>query len=165
MEIEVGTFKNKTEDTLTISMMNMIALNWLRKIDPNLIDIVRTEYSTKLKHGTQLAHLVPDIAPNVDSLLSRYSNTTVRMVTGEDIVEDDEEHDEDNAIRLSQTTRYRGRGQANPSFKPLKEAPKKFANNHRNESRGYQQNDAFCPGCKRLAESRGANIDFKHNPE
>ena len=127
---EVGTFKNKEEDTLTISMMNMIALNWLRKIDPNLIDIVRTEYSTKLKHGTQLAHLVPDIAPNVDNLLSRYSNTTVRMVTGEDIVEDDEEHDEDNAIRLSQTTRYRGRGQVNSSYKPFKGAPKKSANNY-----------------------------------
>ena len=41
---EVRTFKNKKEDTLTISMMNMIALNWLRKIDPNLINIVRAEY-------------------------------------------------------------------------------------------------------------------------
>ena len=144
----------------------MIALNWLRKIDPNLITIVRTEYSTKLKQGTQLAHLVPDIAPNVDNLLSRYSNSTIRMVNGEDIIEDahNEEDDDDKAIRLSQTTRYQGRGQAYPSSKTSRGAPKRFTNNYKNEARGYKQNDAFCPGCKRLAETQGVNIDFQHNP-
>ena len=32
-------------DSLTVSMMNMIALNWLQKIHPDLLKIVRTEFS------------------------------------------------------------------------------------------------------------------------
>ena len=63
---------NEKEDVLTISLMNMIALQWLRKTNPALIGIVRTKYSTELRANTQLAHLVPRIATNIDSLLQRY---------------------------------------------------------------------------------------------
>ena len=119
---EVGTLINNKMDCLTISLMNMVAMNWLRKIDPNLIQIIRTEYSTKLKSGTQLAQLVPTIAPNVDNLLSRYSNSSVSKVTSgaqEALEEEQDDEDEDTSVRLSQTTtRYRGRGQASFSGRP-----------------------------------------------
>ena len=52
--------------------MNMVALQWLRKTNPDLLTIVKTEYSTELRSNTQLADLVPRIAPNIDSLIRRY---------------------------------------------------------------------------------------------
>ena len=191
---EVGTLINNKMDYLTISLMNMVALNWLRKIDPNLIQIIRTEYSTKLKSGTQLAQLVPTIAPNVDNLLSRYSNSSVSKVTSEAqeaLEEEQDDVDEDTSVRFSQTTtRYRGRGQASfsgrPSLPPsggrqwrrpdewcgggggLKGGQgggsKRFINNNSGGASGYQQKTIFCSGCRRLAENQGADIDFRHNP-
>ena len=57
---------NTTNDLMTISLMNHVALQWLRKIDPQLIHIIRTEYSVELRRGDQLSALVPTIAPNID---------------------------------------------------------------------------------------------------
>ena len=71
---------------LTISLMNMVALQWLRKTNPALINIVKTEYSTDLRANVQLAELVPRIAPNVDSLLKRYDQgvTSSKVIAQED---------------------------------------------------------------------------------
>ena len=71
--VKVDNIQTSTKDQMTISLMNFIALQWLRKIDIELIRIVKTEYSTELRANQQLADLVPIIAPNVDSLLARYS--------------------------------------------------------------------------------------------
>ena len=68
--------KNETKDTMTISLMNLVALQWLRKVNPLLIDIVKTEYSIELRQNVQLASLVPRIAPNIESLLKRYEQGT-----------------------------------------------------------------------------------------
>ena len=93
--------------------MNMIALQWLRKIDIKLIDIIRTEYSTELKSGVQLAKLVPDISPNIDSLLSRYSSSSVHKIAMDE--DDDEDNDDESGgeaeVRFNQQTpRNKGRG-------------------------------------------------------
>ena len=129
--------------------MNMVALNWLRKIDPSLTQIIRTEYSTKLKSGTQLAQLVPTIAPNVDNLLSRYSNSSVSRVaaeTQEEVEEEQDDEDDDNTVRFSQTaTRYRGRGQASFSGRPREGGSKRFNNSNSRGAAGYQQGSIFCP--------------------
>ena len=66
---------NTVQDTLSISMINLVAVQWLRKINPSLVDIIKVEYSTDLRDNVQLAHLVPRIAPNIDSLLTRYDKT------------------------------------------------------------------------------------------
>ena len=71
-ESKVENLKIETKDTMTISLMNLVALQWLRKINPVLIDIVKVEYSTDLRENVQLANLVSRIAPNIDSLLRRY---------------------------------------------------------------------------------------------
>ena len=76
---KVENFTIKNDDTMTISLMNMVALQWLRKTNPALINIVKTEYSTDLRANVQLADLVPRIAPNVDSLLKRYDKKPVKM--------------------------------------------------------------------------------------
>ena len=59
-------------DKLTVSHMNMVALMWLRKIHPELLNIVRTEYSLELRNNSSLASLVPRISVSIDSLLTKY---------------------------------------------------------------------------------------------
>ena len=54
-DAEVDNLKNDTNDKMSISIMNFVALQWLRKIDIQLIKIVKTEYSTELRSGQQLA--------------------------------------------------------------------------------------------------------------
>ena len=44
-----------TAETMSVSLMNMVAVQWLRKTDPNLIKIVRTEYSTDLRNNVQFS--------------------------------------------------------------------------------------------------------------
>ena len=70
--VKVENITNTTPDIMSISLMNFVALQWLRKLNPALIDIIKTEYSTELRSNVQLADLVPRIAPNVTSLLRRY---------------------------------------------------------------------------------------------
>ena len=61
-----------TGDTLSVSTLNMLALFWINKIHPELLSIVRTEYSKELRDNYPLAGLVPRIALSVDALLSKY---------------------------------------------------------------------------------------------
>ena len=57
-DAKVEDFVNTVEDKMTISLMNMVAIQWLRKTNPDLIEIIKTEYSTELRSNTQLADLV-----------------------------------------------------------------------------------------------------------
>ena len=59
-------------DKLTISHNNLVALVWLQKIHPELLNIVRTEYSLELRENKPLCGLVPRISVNIDNLLSKY---------------------------------------------------------------------------------------------
>ena len=100
--------------------MNVVALHWLHKSDEggNLIDIVRTEYSAQLKSGVQLAHLVPTIAYNIDSLLSRHSSSSVQKAGVNEEHDDGDNIEEEADVMLSQQgQRYqRKEGQAIPTF-------------------------------------------------
>ena len=58
-------------ETMTISLMNFVALTWLQKINPTLVDIVKVEYGKELRDGQPLAALVPRIAVNVEALLTK----------------------------------------------------------------------------------------------
>ena len=93
---------------MTISLMNHVALQWLwlRKIDPKLVNIIRTEYSSELRRGDQLSALVPIIAPNIDSLLMRHSGESVNRVE-HDEVEHDEDHQQSEIKAVKQ---FRSRG-------------------------------------------------------
>ena len=167
---DVGSLKITEDDPMTISLMNMVALQWLRKIDTGFINIVRTEFSTELKSGTQLAKLVPDIAPNVDNLLSRYANSTVSKVTADisEEIDEDYEDDNDSDVRFTQNAgRYPGRSQAGSSRRPFgrgggsRKFPSKAPGGAQQQ---FQQKSPFCPGCKKLADTHKADIDFRHNP-
>ena len=104
---EVGKLKAAKDEEMSVSLMNMIALQWLRKTDQRLIDIIRTEYSTELKKSIQLANLISTIAPKIDTLMSRYSNNSVQKVKVENQnskpVEDAEDEAEIRFTRQKQT--------------------------------------------------------------
>ena len=54
-QAEVGKLKITKPDEMSITIMNMVAIQWLRKTDQSLISIIKTEYSTELKSGIQEA--------------------------------------------------------------------------------------------------------------
>ena len=137
---------NTSEDSMTISLMNHVALQWLRKIDPKLVNIIRTEYSTELRRGDQLSALVPRIAPNIDSLLARHTGESVSRV--EYGLHDDDSHDQPGIKAVKQ---FRDRGGRN-------------GNRGRGQSNYPHQSDLFCPGCFSISKELKASIDFKHKP-
>ena len=151
----VDTLTNTSDDKMSISIMNLVALQWLRKINPQLIQIVKTEYATELRSTTQLAALVPRIAPNIDALLSRYNSSAVAKVIVDDQHHADEDGGHDDAghvRRVGQRGRglnagrvFRGGRAGNPPRKP--------------------NSQLFCAGCFSLGKQLNMFIDFKHKPE
>ena len=148
---KVDNLKNTKKDEMSISIMNFVALQWLRKIDPQLILIVKTEFSTDLRSGDQLASLVPRIAPNIDSLLSRYSSgSTVSKISGDEVLKHSEDetecHDHEHVMRIG--TRGRGKGR-----------------NFRGGRGSFQtRSQQFCAGCYALGKELNTFIHFKHSP-
>ena len=143
---QVDGHTNQVADKMCISLMNHIAVQWLRKINLQLIQIVKTEYSTELRSGEQLAALIPRIAPNIDSLLARYSSTNVNKVSAAAI--EDRDAGDDDQVRYA-----RGRG----------------GNSFRGRGRGHgggrgNFSGPFCAGCFSMAKQLNTFIDFKHKP-
>ena len=162
---------NTSADTMNISMMNMVALQWLRKTDPSLIDIVRTEYSTELRDNIQLAELVPRIAINIDSLLRRYNiGATSNKVN---IMEDKlRTVDEANVNRTwtrggSGSQQVGGRGQlrgqssrGGGSYRGGQPAER----GRTGPPRGQRVPGMFCPGCYYLSQQLGTVLHYRHTP-
>ena len=122
-------------DKLTVSHMNLVALMWLRKIHPELITIVRTEYSLELRNNTSIAALVPRISVNIDSLLSKYDKVgQVNYVQADD-----------SSCQAAVNKTFMRK---KPFSKPVNRDPK----------------SPFCPGCFSLAKNVQQNLHYKHPP-
>ena len=68
-------------ETLSIGLLDSIAIHWMMKIDRRLINIVKTEFAADLKNK-RLCEMIKQIATNVDDLLARYSNVdTINKVS------------------------------------------------------------------------------------
>ena len=135
---KVENLVNVRADTLTISLMNLVAIQWLTKCHPNLVEIVRKEYSTELRRGDQLAALVPVIAPNIDALINRFANDEVTLV----------QTMEDKAIVQ--------RMQTNKNV---------YNSNLRKQlEKNNGKRNLFCPGCYSVGKELKTAIDFKHKP-
>ena len=75
-----GVSSLPTGDTLSISLLDTIAIHWLITIDKRLVSIVKTEFASDLKEK-RLCQMVKTIAPNIDELLLRYNTKdSVSMV-------------------------------------------------------------------------------------
>ena len=153
-EAKVEDFKNTAKDKMTISLMNMVALQWLRKTSPDLIEIVKTEYSTELRSDIQLADLVPRIAPNIDALLKRYD----KGVTS-------------NKVETVDTLRLSTYGRSSGSNNTGQRGGRYASGNGRSTQRGRggrsglsRASGPFCPGCYYLSQQLGATIHFRHTP-
>ena len=144
-KVKVEMLVNSTADTMTISLMNFVALQWLRKVDPALINIIKTEYSTDLRANVQLAHLVPRIAPNIDSLLSRYesSNNNTRLVTQQ----------QETGDAIAATVNKTWTPTANTATR-FNRRDKQFRKTERGAGRNAQSRrpNIFCPGCYYLSQ-------------
>ena len=121
--------------------MNFVALDWLNKINPHLVNIIKTEYSKELRDDTQLCQLVPRIANNVDALLSRHDvvggvgklclSNPVTIEKVHRIKQDKKPHNRKSVYKVPAKS---------SSVKP------------------------FCPECHFLARKLKLNIDFQHIP-
>ena len=136
---EVEGEKVNTTEQVTHSHKNLVALNWLQKINPNLVGIVRLEKSKDLKNGQQLHSLVHDISKNIDDWLVRHGKTK----------------DGDNVVRnvrwdSSQRGTSRGRGS--------------FRGRFRGSYNSRPGSNMFCPGCNYLSKELHLNVDFAHFP-
>ena len=122
-------------DKLTVSHMNNVTLLWMRKIHPELINIVRTEYSLELRNNTAVSSLVPRISVNIDAMLAKYDKVgQVNMVTTDD---------DDQAAAILKTF-----------FKKQTQKPG-----------NRDQKSPFCPGCFSLTKKSNLKIHYRHSPE
>ena len=162
---------NAAADTFSLSLKNHITLDWLRLLDPRLLDIVQTEYGTELKSGTQLAALVPKIAHNLDSLLKRHSKPngngngeSVNLVKEES--PDDTTETSETILYLNSSGNWvrggftRGRGnRGNGNYR---------GSNRGGYGRASFSNDSaksrYCPNCKTLGAQLGLNVNYGHFP-
>ena len=139
-EVE-GEIVNTTEQ-VTHSHKNLIALNWLKKINPSLVNIVKLEKAKDLKTGHQLHTLVHDISKNIDDWLLRHGHEV-------------NSKDGDNSIRnvrwdYSQRGTSRGRGS--------------YRGKYRGSYNNRPMSNKFCPGCNYLSKELHLDVDFTHYP-
>ena len=133
-------------EKMTTALYNHIVMDWLRAIDPKLVGLVQIAYSKELKtKDVQLCQLMPDIAENIDELLSR-NDTTIQRVT-ESVLET---VSDEAAVRRFREGRGRNRGRGG-----------------RGGGRGGGANNIRpCPKCVILqAEMTGTRLDIHHHPE
>ena len=124
---------------------------------------MKTEYSTELRNTTQLADLVPRIAPNIDSLLTRYNSgsdaaAVNMMYNKQQAVNSDvvigEVNDVGRIASASKQNPVNTRYQDNTGI----------ATRHKQRKGTAQNSSPFCPGCFYLSKQLKATIHFKHTP-
>ena len=95
-------------DQLNVTHLNMVALMWLQRIHPDLLSIVRTEYSKELRDNTALAALVPRISLSIDALLTKYDKVpAVNKMSLKDEVHGQEEDRKSTRLNSSHSQQSR----------------------------------------------------------
>ena len=149
-------------DKLTLSHRNLVALNWLNKVNPKLVPVVKVEYSKDLKDGKPLSSLVKNISENMDSLLAKANTLSSRCSMIQDSYPSTPTPDSSvqSVCRIYNQPyqpgpRYnvRGRGQfftqQRPTFNPRRQRPSSPAS-------------PFCQSCFSLGKKLSLKVDFKH---
>ena len=126
-------------DILTASLLNLVALQWIEKIHPEMLNIIRTEYAKELRENTSLFTLVPRIALSVDAMLAKYDKIpSVSKVSGE-VRGQISTEDKVQVMKIKQGRRNVDKGRSTDSKR-------------------------FCAGCFYLGNKVSAKINFKHHP-
>ena len=140
-------------DALTVSHLNLIALLWLDKLSPDLLNIVRTEYAKELRDNEPLAGLVPRISQNVDHLLLKYEKPPATHGATVNLVHEQVSEQAEPAEVYRLRGGGRGRGQA----------PRGRGGQRNYSGGGYNGGRGFCPGCFYLSKQLSADISFSHD--
>ena len=129
-----GVTTGANGEGMTIALMNFVAMFWLQKINPVLIDIVKTDFGRELRDGTQLCSLVPRLANSIESMLAK--NNVVGNVDAISAV---------NSQDTSHVNRVRSKVQRKDKQSPVGKNP-------------------YCPECKYLARKLQLEINYNHYP-
>ena len=159
-----------TGDILTISLKNLVVIMWMTKIHKRLVDFVKIEYAADLKSGKQLIELMPLVADNVDSILSRHDQAAtvnhLQMHGGEEI--DDDMHSQAAEIRRTEGFQARrNRAPVNNSPRVDMSGLNKFV--ARPQGKPSNKTDKagkilHCPKCQYLSEALRLRISTNHEP-
>ena len=126
-------------EIMTVSLMNFVAMAWLVKIHPTLLNIVRVEYSKELREGQSLAALVPRIAVNIEALLTKGGS----------------------AAEVSQLSLQSENAQELPTVRKINKK-KQRSTTHSNSDATKEKSKLYCPECFYLSKKLQLKIDFKH---
>ena len=130
-------------------MLNMLTLRWLEKIHPDLLSIVRTEYSKELRDSFPISGLVPRISLSIDALLAKYDKLpTVKAVQ--------EAHGQSDV----DVNRITFGARSGKNFSRNNQSKKDGA-----KGDGSNSSRQFCPGCYYLGNSMSARINYNHHPQ
>ena len=129
-----------TGDSLSVTMMDLIALNWIQKIEPRLYDRIKIDFAVRIKAGERLSSLVPDIAKALPGLLkSMDSRANINLVNSYEDYEDDTTSMDTGIFRIGDNRSGRpalrnsgsNRGNSNPSRGKLFRGGPRSNNNNR----------------------------------
>ena len=130
-----GIFVPDNGDDLSVSMLNLVAIQWINKIHPELLTIVRTEYAKDLRDDTPIASLVPRISLSIDALLSKYDKLpSVAEISTE----------------------------ARNQCATIESSVLKVSAGQAHTKRSQNQKKMFCPGCFYFGNKVSAQLYYKH---
>ena len=123
-------------DKISVSHANLVALIWLQKIHPEMVNIVRTENSLELRENKPIAGLIPRISVNVDNLLSKYDK-----VGSVNYIQSGTDSCRQPTDTMVARTFIKKQNKKEKDMKSL-----------------------FCPGCYNLTKRNNAQVHCKHLP-
>ena len=173
-------------ERMTVMLYNLIALNWLDKINPSLKQIIRKEFANQFADEKQLCELVPVIAPQIDGMLARHEiksitvneinaeNTEVRRVQEERFDPDEYEADVEEQIRQIKNFKRRGDGRGRGRERESRDGGRGFRRDGNSYGRGGDRRSGrseerkFCHHCQLLKTTvkseKSQYIDVNHDP-
>ena len=154
-------------DKMSVSIMNMITLQWLKIIHVDAADVIEQHYAAELAKGTQICELVEQISQSVDGLISvKRVAASIRSVE----MEEGQEEDQTKINRINDSGRGRNwkdrkpsrGGSSGSSFTPRRDDRSKGKNT---SNAKYETRKAKCSNCSFLAAKLGLDIRTDHFPD
>ena len=146
-------------DTMTVSLMDMVAQHWLMRTDPRLVNIVKVEYATELRKGTRICELVPQISKCVDDLIARHevSSANVNRVQQTNL-----QQDVTQDIQISRVQNTSSKLPL-PKFKPSGLKSSRGFNRGKTSFNNRSRSRPICPTCSQLRSTYNLpGLDIYH---
>lgn len=155
--LQQGTLVNGVQvartETLSHSHKNLIALQWIKALDKNLVAIVKLEKHKELKEGKQLYTLANDIAKNVDEWMRRHGHNIPKRPAPPS--------QPDAQVRNVRFNHSFPRGTGRGNFRGGYRGNSRSGFHNSGQNQGPRM---FCPGCNYLAQEMKLDINYRHLP-